>query len=378
MSGAAEPAEGPESRLAYRELFEYMLRLDDEYLAPERRIVLPEDVAEGEHMLLHLLKAALDVWVDNDPGRPRFAPLAGPTLKWGGEGSDNPAYCAPLYVGRRYRIRGSMNDAVYVSFTVYRGKEEGSWSNVVSALNHTEFEVAADGSYEVEIGAEPRPGALHMEPGAANSVVARYYFEREVCAVALPNPGVELEIETLDDPIYPRPLSPATLAQKLRTAVRFLDGWTLGRPPMDPAKAPAWFSMVPNELPQPLQWVPSEGGGAGAVDNAYCAAPFVLAPDQSLLIEGRWPVCVYANVMLWNRYNQGLDYRYRPTSLNRRQMQADAEGRFRVVVAHRDPGVPNWLDTEGRGSGVLYWRFLLPEGEIEQPRCRVVPAGAPI
>ena len=53
------------------------------------------DVAEGEHMLLHLVKAALDVWVDNDAARPRFAPLASPVLKWGGEGADNPAHCAP-------------------------------------------------------------------------------------------------------------------------------------------------------------------------------------------------------------------------------------------------------------------------------------------
>ena len=44
-----------------------------------------------------------------------------------------------------------------------------------------------------------------------------------------------------------------------------------------------------------------------------------------------------------------------------------------MVIAHRDPGVPNWLDTEGRPFGMVYWRFLLPEGEIEQPRCEVVP-----
>ena len=45
---------------------------------------------------------------------------------------------------------------------------------------------------------------------------------------------------------------------------------------------------------------------------------------------------------------------------------------MRIVVAHRDPGVDNWLDTEEHGFGTIYWRFLLHEGEIEQPRCRVV------
>ena len=53
-------------------------------------------------------------------------------------------------------------------------------------------------------------------------------------------------------------------------------------------------------------------------------------------------------------------------------MQSDADGRFTFVVAHSDPGVPNWIDNEGHTAGTLYWRFLLPEGDIEQPRCRVV------
>jgi len=44
-----------------------------------------------------------------------------------------------------------------------------------------------------------------------------------------------------------------------------------------------------------------------------------------------------------------------------------------MVIAHRDPGVPNWLDTEGRGFGMVFWRFMLPEGEIETPHAEVVP-----
>ena len=53
-------------------------------------------------------------------------------------------------------------------------------------------------------------------------------------------------------------------------------------------------------------------------------------------------------------------------------LKADAEGRFRFIVAHENPGVPNWIDTEGHTMGTLYWRFLLPEGELEQPLCEVV------
>ena len=55
-------------------------------------------------------------------------------------------------------------------------------------------------------------------------------------------------------------------------------------------------------------------------------------------------------------------------------MKADANERFTFVVSPTDPGpkVANWIDTEGQLFGSLYWRFLLPEGDIEKPTTRVV------
>ena len=155
----------------------------------------------------------------------------------------------------------------------------------------------------------------------------------------------------------------------------FIESQTLARKPPNPASAPSWFSMVPNQLPKPEKWVPTEGGGAGAIDNAYCAGLVVLQPDQALVVEARWPKCVYANVMFWNRFQQTGDYRYRSCSLNRKQMKADAGGRFSFVVSPKNPGpkVANWIDTEGQLFGSLYWRFLLPEGDIEKPVTRLVP-----
>ena len=362
------------SRQAFSAFLELLKRVDEEFLSEERRVTEASDIAEGEHMLLHLVKAAIDVWVDNDASRPRFAPLASAVLKWGGEGADNPSHCAPLDPARRYVIRGRMKDEAYISFTVYTGKAEGDWNDgVISAMNHTEFELAPDGSFEIPIELVETPGALHMEAGKPNCVISRHYWEGEVCGMADPANQVELSLDCLDEPGYPRPLGPERLASKLEAAMNFIRGQTLDRPANpDPSKQPEWFSLVPNQLPKPMQWVPSEGGGAGAVDNAYCAGLVVLAPDEALVVEGRWPECVYANVMFWNRFLQAPDYRYRPCSLNRKQMKTDSEGNFRFVVAHENPGVANWIDTEGHGFGTLYWRFLLPEGDIEQPRCEVV------
>ncbi len=48
-------------------------------------------------------------------------------------------------------------------------------------------------------------------------------------------------------------------------------------------------------------------------------------------------------------------------------------GRDFTVIAHTNPGVGNWLDTEGRPFGIVYWRFMLPEGDTETPQAEVIP-----
>ncbi len=362
-----------ETRQSLPDWLDFIAQVDRDFLSEQRFVTEPDDIAEGQHMLLHLVKAGIDVWVDNDASRPRFAPLASSVLKWGGEGPDNPTFCAPLDNQRRYRIWGRMHKEVYISFTVYTGKEEGDWNDgVISALNHTEFERDAQGNFEILIEREATPGALHTEAGQPACVVARHYFEEERTALADPFLQCEIQIECLDEPGYPRPIKPQALADKLAAARRFISGQTLDRPLPGEAPPISWFSMTPNSLPKPERWVPSEGGGGGAIDNAYCACLVMLQPDEALMVTSRWPDCVYANVCFWNRYLQSVDYRYRNASLNRKQMQLNSDGSFTFFVAHEDPGVANWIDTEGHMVGNLYWRFLLSTGELEQPQCEVI------
>jgi hypothetical protein len=70
---------------------------------------------------------------------------------------------------------------------------------------------------------------------------------------------------------------------------------------------------------------------------------------------------------------QTLEYRNRQSSLNQKQITLEADGSYRLVVAHADPGVPNWLDTEGHDQGSIFWRFLLPETNPAAIDCTVVP-----
>ena len=48
------------------------------------------------------------------------------------------------------------------------------------------------------------------------------------------------------------------------------------------------------------------------------------------------------------------------------------DGRVRIVVAHEDPGVPNWIEPDARDHGVMGLRFVRPAVE-PQVETRLAP-----
>ena len=110
-----------------------------------------------------------------------------------------------------------------------------------------------------------------------------------------------------------------------------------------------------------------------AADAAYSMAPYLLNRDEALVVTVRWPDCRCANVNLWTRHMQSFDYVNHTVALSRGAAQANEDGTVTVVISETDPGVPNWLTTEGRQFGLVFWRFMLPGGEIETPRASVMP-----
>ena len=372
---AAPQGDAPplDSRSAFGELLDALRQVDAEYFTPARGVRSAEDVVDGQRFLLHLLWGGLDQYAERDAERPAFTRIVTPARKFLGDNPDAVYFSAPVRADRAYRIRGKIAGAVYTSFTVEGGNADGSYpTRVVSALSDKQMKIAPDGSYEIVVSSGKQPGNwLRLEPDAG-TVTTRHYFENETPAAADPAIFVPLSIEPLADPGPPPRPDDAWVAQRARWVANFVRGATLGMPVPDPKKLPPFVSMVPNTLGKPTKWDP-KFGGFGAVDNAYSMGPFLLEPDQALVIEGRMPECRFANVMLWNRYLQTFEYPWRRISRNRKQMRLGPDGAYRIVVAHRDPGVPDWLDTSGRRSGTIYWRFLLPDGDPPTPTTRVVP-----
>ena len=90
------------------------------------------------------------------------------------------------------------------------------------------------------------------------------------------------------------------------------------------------------------------------------------------LFEFPVPRCRMWSVALTNFWWEMLEFGARQTSLNSYWAHADADGVFRGVIAHRDPGVPNWLDAEGCQRGTLAVRFLFPDA-TPKTALRAVP-----
>lgn len=57
--------------------------------------------------------------------------------------------------------------------------------------------------------------------------------------------------------------------------------------------------------------------------------------------------------------------------MNSTHAKYNPDGSVRVVFAHRNPGVDNYVTTGGHGSGTLFWRWIRAKSAPE-PTIRVV------
>ncbi len=363
-----------ESRKKLHELLDLVREVDERRYGTEWGIESVGDVADGHRNLMHILEGGLFSHFDADPERPVFRRIVSPTRKFRGDNGDAIYFDAAIRPDREYRVKGNMAGAVYVSLTVEEGPGEGAYATGTAAgLCDGEFDIDADGNFEIVLSArEHDRNWLKLTP-TASRVTTRHYFEEEVCAAADPSRHVPLSIEPVVDPGPPPAWTPEgqdrQVAASIQRVINFVRGDTLDQPPRKPEDQPSWVSSTPNVFNTPEK--PGDMAFS-AMDVAYTMAPYVLGPDQALVMTGRFPACRFANVCLWNRYIQSYDYNNRRISLNRKQTHLESDGRYRIVIAHEDPGVPNWIDSEGRPFGMVYWRFLLPEGPVETPNAEVV------
>jgi hypothetical protein len=358
------------SRTALRGLIELLQEVDEHWCSEERNLGSAEDVAGSHRALMHILEAGLVGYFDQDARRPNFRRIVTPSRKLTGDNSDAIYFDAPLDPDHAYVVRGDMNGAAYFSLTIEEGAQDGHIARTTGGvINDTEIDVDTDGSFTVYLGGERRERGWLPLTENASRVTTRHYFEQTNPAAL--DPGLEptMYIECISDTEAPPPPSDESVSAGIGRVCNFVRTRTLEMPQLAGPDMPAFMSITPNSFPEPQ----TPGNfGLSAADAHYSLAPFLIGQEEALVITARWPECRFANVCLWNRFQQTFDYSSRNVSLNRAQTVTDEDGRFTLVLAHEDPGVPNWLDTEGNPFGLVFWRFFLAEGPVETPQAKVV------
>ncbi|WP_436774697.1 DUF1214 domain-containing protein [Yinghuangia sp. YIM S09857] len=319
-------------------------------------------IAEGYRSLTHVLRYGLEIYLESDPAAPRFLPLATPTARILGDNTDTDYRIALIDGSRDYVIRGRRGDECYLSFTVHAGPDPARHlrQRILGELNHRHITTDEDGAFAITLSSTKPPSGdwIELTDDASIVITREYYFDKD--SAERPT----YTIEAVEPPTGIRVFDAARVADGLGAATRFLQESVLTQP-MRPTE--------PNVMAAPFRFTRTMPGW-GTPDNVYCRARFELAPDDALVIEGDSGDCTYWGIQLWNSFMQSIDGPTGPVSRNTRTAKLGSDGRFRVVVAHEDPGPtePDWLPTTGLRTGVVFCRWLLPEYEPAAPTTRVV------
>jgi hypothetical protein len=354
----AEDAQRLLSGAAWEEFCDALRRAGRTVLASEARSDL--DRAEGFRHLATLTAAGLRHVFDlADPERPRFLRNPDSTSKWGAENADNQYLLAQIRADRSYLIRGRRGSVWAFLLEIKEGYMQLGDPRNFATLHSDDLRVDSDGSFEIALGGERRPGNwVELHPDATQVLIRQYFldWEREEPA--------HFEIHPLDDPGTPAPAwQPARVARLLDDAGLWVeDTLRVWQQWVHALRA----AFKRDEIAAAERFV------GGADDIRYGNDYYRLAPDQALLIELEPPDARYWAFQLVDNWFGSLDWANRQASLNQQQLQVDPDGRVRIAVAHRDPGCPNWLDTGGHLEAVLQYRYIWTR-DAPLPRKRVVP-----
>ncbi|MEZ4331007.1 MAG: DUF1214 domain-containing protein [Myxococcota bacterium] len=320
----------------------------------------PLDRAEGFRYLTRILRLALETNVENaEPRSPRLALGCRPDVKLGCDNPDSHYLTALLDGGCTYRLRGRLGSVPFLSIGAYFGGMGSARSGCSGSLEGSQLVVGGDGRFEIGIAAERQAGnwlPLDAEAGPHQLVVRQTFSDRRRQRVA------ELDLERIDGPGGAPPLDAAAFHDRLLAAAAYVRSNT--------ALFADWardFQAHPNAL-RPLDVSRAQGDPS----LFYLQGYWSLGPEEAWLLEFRPPACDYWNFQLNNYWLESLEHRDHRIDVNGAAAKREADGRIRIVVAHRDPGHPNWIETAGHAHGTMGLRIVKGREQpvIEQ---RVVP-----
>lgn len=323
------------------------------------------DRAEGWRYLTRLLRIGLEMHLEcADPDFPAFFMPSHETGKIGADNPDNLYLMARINGANEYVLRGTRGSVSYLSVGSQKGGYESDGKmEQTGFIDGNDLQLDDEGRFEIVVSAEKPADATHwlrIEP-ASNAVLVRQTFlDRKTERPAA------LTIERRNSDAQPAPIN----AQRIQRALHNTAGFVEGTATLFANWAQSYLAH-PNQLPLADQALCQRVGGDPNI--LYYHSYWQLKDDEALVIRlPRIPACRFWNLQINNWWMESLDYRYHRIHHNAHSAQVAADGSVTLILAHRDPGAANWLETAGHDRGTLCLRWV-GASETVDPELRVVP-----
>ena len=312
------------------------------------------DLLEGLQYLAGCIAACTHLAFDYDRDHPFLHSGTGPFTKMGLDNPDTLYFGTRVQTGNEYVVTGNRGTTTDLSFQLLGGEyTESVVPDSETAFDDRQLDIAANGDYEWRF--TPKTNAQLVIREVYNDWSAR----RGTVAIARTDTAGTAPPALTNNLIEKRfAVAGKQLVQRVKTWLQF----------------PQWFYM---NIPVNTMVAPRLTPG-GLATQYSSAGHFDLAPDQALVITLPVTDAPYLGFQLGSLWYVSLDYINHQTSLNGTQAQADPDGKIRIVVAERNPGVTNWVETDGHRKGFLQFRWQRVSRELTEadgPAVELVDAG---
>ena len=310
----------------------------ERFLANETAAGNPS-VAEG---VRHLATSAI-CWLaagfhaERDTGLYRLNDFLTP---WGGPNADNVYRHAKIDDQGTYRLRGFMHSCEEFLLALRIGNMHQAEYGTLGEASATDLGLGPGDEIDVLLSPSGEGTAesigVKIPSGARMVAVREYYYDWR------PLEPATMVLERLDGSPPAAGVSAALedAADQVARSVEFWDTYMV-----DARARGSDNAFIPPRR---------EPKGLAAMSYAFCF--WSLQPDEALVVRIPEPQARYWSAQLYQlRWFESLELR-RPTSLNHRQAVVSDDGFVTFVLSAADPGLVNWLDTEGRADGLLTLR----------------------
>jgi hypothetical protein len=299
-----------------------------------------------------------------DPAFPQIHYFTHPSMKLGADVADFTYRQAWISGEHAYRITGRKGTTRWFNLTVQGARPERIPGTDFPSLHEPfgdipecnifghQIATDAEGNFELFLGGEER-----AENWLPLTTASRKLFIREAFDAWSETPTT-LTIERIGM-AGPRPIP---TAERMIEAFDWAGDFLFGA--MRDWPEHSWLTSGGVVDPHQINQFPAEKRANDASDakRGRMAAQMVwaLQPDEALIVEmdnhdGFW-IFNMGNVFVGS-----MDFLYRPVSYTPARTRVDADNVVRFVIAHDDPSVHNWLDTQGFSNGNLSYRNLMSQ-----------------